>query len=133
MALFDASYLASLDNLQFGTYPQIHLQSLKSLIPSQGFVNGFRKFTMLFLMASMTAAAQKGNDVKSDTIKGTAQVAFPISDANVRFDFASNQEELDKITRMLDQVRDDSTAVLRRIVITGYEAKIGRASCRERV
>ena len=61
----------------------------------------------------------------TDTIHGDALVSFLVNEAEMRSDSTGNQQDLDKITAMLDQVMTDQTIRLQRIIISGYASPDG--------
>lgn len=65
------------------------------------------------------------DDITHDSINGDAQVRFVINDYSLRPDYRDNDNDLDKISRVLNQVMSDEQIRLRRIIIHGFASPDG--------
>jgi outer membrane protein OmpA-like peptidoglycan-associated protein len=61
----------------------------------------------------------------TDTIQADALVAFLINEAEMRADVDGNKEYLEQISSQLDQVINDTTIRLQRIIVSGYASPDG--------
>ena len=61
----------------------------------------------------------------TDTIQADALVAFLINEAEMRADVDGNKEYMEQISSQLDQVINDTTIRLQRIIVSGYASPDG--------
>ena len=72
-------------------------------------------------------------DVKSDQLKGTAYVVFPVSQTEVLPDFQGNQRELGRLCHVIDSLRSEPDVQLNHISIRGFASPEGSYAVNERL
>lgn len=90
--------------------------------------------TLLRPTEQVTQRQDEGwTDVKSDRLRGTAYVVFPVARTEVLPDFGDNQRELGRLCHVIDSLRRDPGVQLNHISICGYASPEGSYDSNERL
>lgn len=71
--------------------------------------------------------------VKSRSLSGSAFIDFPVAQTVIRPEYRRNQQELDKIQKSINSVKDDSDMTITSIFIKGYASPEGSYANNERL
>lgn len=71
--------------------------------------------------------------VKSRAISSSAYVDFPLNKTEIHTDYHDNRQELGKIIKMIDSVKNDIDITITRLVLKGYASPEGSYAINERL